>query len=180
MMRKQPLFLMAAFTVAVLFPSCATKNHLPKPDHIVIVVEENHGYDQIIGSENAPYINRLANEGALFTHAQAVTHPSQPNYLALFSGSLQGITSDKCLKNTTPFTTPNLGAALLKAGYSFTGYAETLPTAGFLECYYHQTPGYDYVLPGWIGRVTRKMIYPFPPTSRSTRKNRKPLSARGI
>jgi hypothetical protein len=51
-------------------------------------------YSQIIGNSNAPYINSLATSGALFTNSFAVTHPSQPNYLALFSGSTQGVTDD--------------------------------------------------------------------------------------
>src|SRR5689334_19461823 len=69
---------------------------LPRPDHVVIVIEENHGYDQIIGASAAPYINRLARQGALFTAAHGITHPSQPNYLALFSGSTQGVHDDSC------------------------------------------------------------------------------------
>ncbi|MGB7755497.1 MAG: hypothetical protein WBL23_05495, partial [Salinisphaera sp.] len=37
-----------------------------------------------------------AADGALFQRAYGVTHPSEPNYLALFSGSLQGVRSDSC------------------------------------------------------------------------------------
>ena len=69
---------------------------LPRPDHVVVVIEENHGYSQIIGSSSAPYINSLAKQGASFTQSFAVTHPSEPNYLALFSGSTQGVTDDSC------------------------------------------------------------------------------------
>ena len=66
------------------------------PAHIVVVIDENHSYSEIIGSSDAPYINSLATEGALFTQSFAVAHPSQPNYLALFSGSTHGITNDSC------------------------------------------------------------------------------------
>ncbi|MEQ1533715.1 MAG: hypothetical protein ABL906_09155 [Sideroxydans sp.] len=52
---------------------------LPRPDHIVIVVEENRGYSKIIGNPDAPYINALAQRGVLFTNSYGVTHPSQPN-----------------------------------------------------------------------------------------------------
>src|SRR5665647_2488900 len=58
-----------------------TLNQLPRPDHVVIVIEENKSYKQIIGNIEAPFINQLANEGALFTNSFAITHPSQPNYL---------------------------------------------------------------------------------------------------
>lgn len=54
---------------------------LPKPEHTIVIIEENHGFDQIIGAPQAPFINKLANEGALFTDAHGVTHPSQPNYI---------------------------------------------------------------------------------------------------
>ena len=104
---------------------------LPRPDHIVMVIEENHSFSQIIDSPDAPYINRLAAQGAVFTQSFGVTHPSQPNYLALFSGSTQGITDNSC---PHIFTTPNLGHALLAAGMTFAGYSEDLPSVGFLTC----------------------------------------------
>src|SRR6266446_4669534 len=65
---------------------------VPTFDHVVIVVEENHASGEILGNTQAPYINGLATTGALFTNSFAVDHPSQPNYLALFSGSTQGST----------------------------------------------------------------------------------------
>ena len=147
-MKPKPFLAIPMFIGATFISSCVSNTSLsdtlPRPDHIVIVVEENHGYDQIIGSQNAPYINQLAKEGALFVNSQGVTHPSQPNYLALFSGSLQGVEGDECLLDKTPFTTPNLGASLIGAQYTFAGYSETLPKEGFRECSYQEMPGYDY------------------------------------
>ena len=35
-------------------------NGVPRPDHVVIVIEENHSYSEIIGSSAAPYISSLA------------------------------------------------------------------------------------------------------------------------
>ena len=87
----------------------------PSYDHVVVVIEENHAFDEIIGSSQAPFINSLANEGVLFTDMYALTHPSQPNYIHLFSGSNQGVTGDS-LPVGTPFQTPNLGSALLDNG----------------------------------------------------------------
>jgi acid phosphatase len=43
---------------------------------------ENGSYDDVIGNRSAPYLNALARSGALFTRSFAVTHPSEPNYLA--------------------------------------------------------------------------------------------------
>ncbi|HEY7415588.1 MAG TPA: alkaline phosphatase family protein, partial [Ktedonobacteraceae bacterium] len=104
---------------------------IQKPDHVVIVIEENHAYTQIIDSSSAPYINSLAAQGALFTNSHAVAHPSQPNYLALFSGSTQGITDDSCPHT---FSGANLGSELIGAGLSFAGYSESSPKVGFTEC----------------------------------------------
>jgi hypothetical protein len=103
---------------------------IPHPAHVVVVVEENHAYPAIIGSSQAPYINSLARQGASFTHSYAITHPSQPNYLGLFSGSNQGVTTDAV--PTKPFTTPNLGAELLATAHTFGGYSENEPSVGYL------------------------------------------------
>ena len=104
---------------------------LPAPAHVVIVVEENHGYSQIIGSSQAPYINTLASEGALFTYSYAVTHPSQPNYLELFSGANQGVIDDSCPHT---FSTATLESELLAKGKTFAGFSEGLPAAGSEVC----------------------------------------------
>jgi acid phosphatase len=105
---------------------------VPTPVHVVIVIEENHDYSSIIGSAAAPYINALATDsnGALFTQSYALTHPSQPNYLMLYSGSNQGVTDDN-LPAVLPFTTPNLGSSLIASGKTFAGYSEDLPSVGY-------------------------------------------------
>ncbi|HET6558460.1 MAG TPA: alkaline phosphatase family protein [Prolixibacteraceae bacterium] len=105
---------------------------LPVPDHIVIVLFENHAYNQIIGSPEAPHINALANSSktALFTQSYAIEYPSQPNYLDLFSGFNQGVT-DALFPQGAPFTTPNLARQLLDAGKTFITYSEDLPYPGF-------------------------------------------------
>jgi len=58
----------------------------------------------------------------------AITYPSQPNYIHLFSGSNQGVTN-----NNVPaahFTTPNLARSLLDSGKTFVTYSEDLPFTG--------------------------------------------------
>jgi hypothetical protein len=104
---------------------------IPVPTHVIVVMEENHGYAEIIGSGQAPYINTLATQGALFTNSCAITHPSQPNYLALFSGSKHGIVDDSCPHT---FTGRSLESMLLAAGKTFKGYSEDLPAVGSKVC----------------------------------------------
>lgn len=62
--------------------------------HVVWIVMENHDYSQIIGNSAAPYENRLASNCGLATNFTAESHPSLPNYIAMTSGSTQGITDD--------------------------------------------------------------------------------------
>jgi acid phosphatase len=106
---------------------------LPRPDHIVIVIEENKSFSQIIGNPDAPYLNALAQRGALFTNSHGVTHPSQPNYLALFNGTTRGIGSNAC---PLDLSGDNLASALQAKGRSFISYSESLPGAGYEGCRY--------------------------------------------
>ncbi len=107
------------------------QNGVPQPDHVLIVIEENHSFGQIIGSSSAPYINALAAQGALFTSSYAIRHPSEPNYLALFSGSTHGVSDDSCPHT---FASANLASELFDAGLSFTGFSESMPQAGYKGC----------------------------------------------
>ncbi|MFE4249750.1 alkaline phosphatase family protein [Streptomyces sp. NPDC056910] len=106
---------------------------VPTPDHTVVVVFENHAYNQVIGSSSAPYINSLKTNGANLSASYALTHPSQPNYFALFSGATQGITDDSCY--TPGFSSqPNLASELIAAGKTWGSYNEGLPSQGSTTC----------------------------------------------
>ncbi len=106
---------------------------IPKPANVVVVILENHGYSEIIGPSAAPFINSLVggNNTALLSNFYAIEHPSQPNYLDLFSGGNQGVTDDQ-LPQGIPFATDNLASALIAAGESFATYSEDLPATGSL------------------------------------------------
>jgi acid phosphatase len=104
---------------------------VPRPDHIVIVIEENKSYERIIGNRAAQYINHLANEGALFTQSFGIAHPSQPNYLALFSGSTHGVPGNRCLRTLTG---ENLASELRREGITFGIYSESMPSVGYTGC----------------------------------------------
>ena len=110
--------------------AAAAAGALPRPDHVIVVVEENKSFSSVIGNREAPYINELAGRGALFAQSYAIVHPSQPNYIMLFAGASLGVKGDGVPK-VLPFSAPNLGAELIAAGLSFRGYSEDLPGAGF-------------------------------------------------
>ena len=93
------------------------------PDHLVVVVEENHSFEQIIGSRAAPFTNTLVARGTLLTQYHAITHPSLPNYVALLSGRTP-IHRD-CAACTFPG--PTLVDQLKARHISWAAYLEGLP-----------------------------------------------------
>jgi hypothetical protein len=130
------LLLACSATAAALVSSggasdAGATSAVPRPDHVVVVVMENHSNTDVIGSPSAPYINSLADSGANFTQSYALTHPSQPNYLMLFSGSNQAVTDNSCPHT---FGTANLGSELIANGLSFKGYSESMPYDGYTGC----------------------------------------------
>jgi acid phosphatase len=109
---------------------------LHRYDHIVIVMEENKDYDEVIDNDAAPYINNvLKKEGANLTQMYAEEHASEGNYFWLICGSNQNVGFNDGIANADndksyPFQSSNLMQQLLKKGYTFKGYSEDLPTIG--------------------------------------------------
>lgn len=101
---------------------------VPDFTHVIVVVFENHEASEIAGNPDAPTFNALARRYARLTRYDAVAHPSLPNYLALVSGSTQGITSDctECIIEAR-----SLADTLAAAGKTWKTYAEDLPYPGF-------------------------------------------------
>ena len=134
---RRRLAVAAAVLAAAVGASLATTtpapaaNGVPRFDHVVLVMFENHSASSIYGSAQAPYINSLASNGAKFTQSFAIEHPSEPNYLDLFSGSNQGVTDDSCPHT---FSSDNQAAELIGAGLTFGGYSEGLPAVGSTAC----------------------------------------------
>ncbi len=126
-------FGLAAVSLGLWGPHSSAAAAVPTPDHVVVVVFENHAYGQVMGSSSAPYINSLAAGGASLTASYAETHPSQPNYYALFSGDTQGVTDDSCV--TPGFSDePNLASELVAVGRTWASYNESLPAEGSTTC----------------------------------------------
>ena len=152
-----------AFSASTYFTTTGAVAGVPQFSHIVIVIGENTSATSVIGSTDAPYINSLANTGANFTQSYGVQHPSQPNYIELFSGGNQGITNN--VVSTTHLTAPNLARELINAGKTFVSYADGLPSVG-----YDGTSSGSYVkkhnpAANWMGtgtnQISSTLIQPF-------------------
>lgn len=141
MKKNLQLILIVLLSLSATAISTAAQMHhrqtfLPKYSHVVIVIEENKYYSRVIGNKDAPFINDvLVKQGANLTKMFADEHDSEGNYFWIFSGSNQGVGYHDVIPTREnnpgyPFTTPNLGEELIKAGYTFKGYAESLPSIG--------------------------------------------------
>ena len=117
---------------AALAPAASAR--LPRPDHVVVVIEENHTLAEVMGRPGASYLQQLTHRGLLFSNAHGVTHPSLPNYLALFAG-VTNTNGDGCPPAGIDTHAPNLGSELFAARLSFAGYSEGLPAAGSDVCW---------------------------------------------
>ena len=89
---------------------------------------ENEGALNIIGNPSLPYVTSLATDYGSATKSYAFAHPSLPNYLAIVSGSNQGVTQDQPPSAGNFPNVPTLADQLAAAGFSEKAYAESLPT----------------------------------------------------
>jgi phosphatidylinositol-3-phosphatase len=96
----------------------------PRLERVVVIVMENQSCNAVIGSREAPYLNRLARRSAFAARSFALTKPSLPNYLGLTGGSTFGITTDctACRVRAT-----NLVDQLERARISWKAYMEGMP-----------------------------------------------------
>jgi hypothetical protein len=106
--------------------------------HVFLIVLENKSEQDILGSPSAPYLNSLIEQYGLANDYQGVAHPSQPNYLALFSGSTQDVFDD----GVHDVSAPSIADQLEAAGRTWRVFAEDLP-AGPCFTGASATPGPD-------------------------------------
>jgi phospholipase C len=99
----------------------------PTFSHVVLVVEENHGFSEVIGNSAMPYLNGLAQQYGMAAQYYSNAHPSLPNYLMLTTGQMQ--TMDNNFSGT--ISDDNVVRQLVKAGKSWKCYAESLPSIGY-------------------------------------------------
>jgi hypothetical protein len=106
-----------------------TPTPVPPPPGVILLVLENHSYEDVVGNAGAPNLNALAQHYGLATHAYAYTHPSLPNYLDLVAGSSFGISSDCTDCNVAGQT--SLADQLTAHGLSWGAYMEDMPSPCF-------------------------------------------------
>lgn len=106
---------------------------LPKFDHIVIIMLENHSKTSVIGDPAAPTITQYAHQYAYADNFYGVTHPSLPNYIAITSGSNWYSNSDD---PTQRFNHRNLVDELEAHHISWKAYMEHMPSAGFADNFF--------------------------------------------
>jgi hypothetical protein len=104
-----------------------TVGTLPVFSHIYTIVMENTEYSSIVGSSSAPYINSLIAQYGLATNYNANYHPSEPNYIAMFSGSPNGVTDDGVYN----LSAKNVADQMDAKGKTWKMYAQNVP----LNCY---------------------------------------------
>jgi Phosphoesterase family len=116
--------------LAATSPALATT--FPQYDHVFLIIEENEGFNQIIGNKFAPILNALAANYGLATNYTGVADPSEPNYVAMLGGDTFGISSDD------PYWFPgqsvnaeNLMSQLEAAGKTWKGYFQGMPYPGY-------------------------------------------------
>lgn len=126
----RPLFVgfATAMVLGAAGAEAVTTRKVPRFERIVVVVFENKDYEDIIGAPAASTFNRMARKHALLESFYAVARPSLPNYLALISGSTQGVTAN-C--NECVFKARNLADTIEASGRSWKLYAEGLPRPGY-------------------------------------------------
>jgi hypothetical protein len=92
--------------------------------HVFVIMLENHSQQGVIGDANAPYITSLATHYASAGRYYGVTHPSEPNYVALLSGSNWWVNNDS---PDNRFNHVNLVDLLDAAHKSWGAYMEAMP-----------------------------------------------------
>ena len=130
-------------------------NEIPRYDHILVIIAENHGYAQIIGNPKAPNLNRLAKTYGSATQFYGEVHPSKANYIAMLGGDTFGIHDDDayfCRAGSTerdcdyadkidPYvdhtvTERSLAEQLEEHHLGWKGYYESIPAPGAKAVYY--------------------------------------------
>jgi phosphatidylinositol-3-phosphatase len=107
-------------------------NATNRVQHVIIVVMENKGYDQVIGSAEAPYQSELAKAYASASRYYGVYPDSLPNYISIISG-YPYITIDKDPGTLAPLKEQTIVNLLESRNLTWKGYFEDMPNTCYLK-----------------------------------------------
>jgi hypothetical protein len=88
------VMLAACLTQTARAEEGAVPQGIPRLDHVLVIMMENHGYSQIINNPNAPFTNQYVKDANLATNYFAIAHPSLTNHLEIVGGSNFGVLAD--------------------------------------------------------------------------------------
>lgn len=108
-------------------PFQAMGGTIPRSNHVVVIVEENHGYSSVVGNSSMPYLNSLIKKGGLATNYYANTHPSIGNYFEMTAGQM--VTNNDSYTGTVSVN--NLVRQMITSGHTWKAYLESLPAKGY-------------------------------------------------
>lgn len=168
----------AALLAALLLAGAAASSNRSRAglQHVFVIMLENHSQGAVVGNPNAPFITGLAHRYARGAGYLGVTHPSQPNYIALFSGSNWWLNSDS---PNNRYNHTNLVDQLEAKHLSWAAYMESMPKAGYLGPSYPPSTGVyvnrhnPFILFRDIRRsfVRRRLIKPYGRFAADMRRN---------
>ena len=111
-------------------------------DRFVVIWLENTDFDQ---AAEQPDMAWVASQGITLTNYWALTHPSEPNYMASIGGDYFSLDDDRFV--SLPKNISTIADLLDDKGISFGAYQEHLPYTGFLGFNYSNQENFanDYV-----------------------------------
>lgn len=114
---------------------------------IFTIVLENHDYNEVVNSPDAPYLNKLIQQGGLATnYFDGYIHPSLPNYLVLISGDPQYPGTIDVNPDWIPYfpsDADNLGNQMAVAGIEWRSYQESMGAPCNLDTAKPYAPKHD-------------------------------------
>src|ERR1700739_2818563 len=112
----------------LFFAVFASAQNVPTSSHVWMITEENHSYEDVVGSAQMPYYNQLIERYGLATQFYSDQHSSLPALMWFVAGAPVELNNDTV---SCQHSENNIVRELLKQGYSWRSYQENLPYAGF-------------------------------------------------
>ncbi|KAG6816478.1 hypothetical protein H0H87_005765 [Tephrocybe sp. NHM501043] len=139
-MRFETLLPLSVLTLASVARSAVVSGQVF--DRVIQIWLENTDYSSASADAS---LKALAQQGLTLTNYYALTHPSEPNYVAAVGGEYFGINSDNTLN--LPTNVSSIVDILEDKGISWAEYQEDMPSTGYTGATYtnQKTGASDYV-----------------------------------